>query len=274
MTDANNLPGLDALTPTLCQLLHIQPPALCNAAPLENVIAAAQEILEGQPLERVLIFAPDALGRYFIDRHAGYFEQSRNLARCEALVRAPFPPKTPVCFASMFTGTTPERHGITAPIRPTLKCDTFFDALLRAGKRVAMVAVYGSSCDLIFRDRPIPMTYYAERYDMEVAAQTGTLLIKDGADVIVAYQQEYDDLLHKTAPESPEALTAAARHARTYNEFAGAAAGDWRRFHHAIVFAPDHGCHFDPEIGRGTHGEDRPEDREVLHFYRFVKGAR
>jgi hypothetical protein len=33
-----------------------------------------------------------------------------------------------------------------------LACDTVFDALVRAGKKVAIVAVRDSSIDLIFRD--------------------------------------------------------------------------------------------------------------------------
>jgi len=269
MNDTQTLPGLDALTPTLCDLLEISPPAICDAAPLKAVTAAARAGFGGLPLERVLIYAPDALGRCFIERHAGFFESTRKLASQIALVRAPFPPKTPVCFASMFTGTTPERHGIMAPVRPVLKCDTFFDALVRAGKRVAMVAVEGSSCDLIFRERA--MAYYAERYDAEVTSRTLALLAADAADVVVAYHQEYDDLLHKTTPGGPEALAAAARHARTYGEFAAAAAFAWRRFNHAVIFAPDHGAHFDPDTGKGSHGNDHPFDREVLHFYRFVK---
>src|SRR5258706_14345046 len=55
------------------------------------------------------------------------------------------------------------QHGIKRYERPVLSCDTIFDALARAGKKVAIVAVRDSSIDLIFRERPID--YFSPTYD-------------------------------------------------------------------------------------------------------------
>jgi hypothetical protein len=54
-----------------------------------------------------------------------------------------------------FQGRRPDEHGVKKYERPVLRCETLFDALIAAGKRVAIVAVRGSSIDLLFRERPI-----------------------------------------------------------------------------------------------------------------------
>jgi hypothetical protein len=51
------------------------------------------------------------------------------------------------------TGAQPQVHGIQKKEKPVLTCDTIFDALIRSGKKIAIVAVKGSSIDLIFRKR-------------------------------------------------------------------------------------------------------------------------
>ena len=111
-------------------------------------------------------------------------------------LRSMTPPKTPVCFASMFTGAPPEVHGIRKYERPVLTCDTLFDALARAGKRAAIVAVRDCSMDIIFRSRPID--YFTEDYDPQVTERALELVRDGNHDFIVAYNQEYDDTLHRT----------------------------------------------------------------------------
>ena len=39
--------------------------------------------------------------------------------------------------------------------KPVLRCETIFDSLVNAGKKVAIVAVRNSSIDSIFRERTI-----------------------------------------------------------------------------------------------------------------------
>jgi hypothetical protein len=41
----------------------------------------------------------------------------------------------------------------------------------------------------------------------------------------------------------------------------------WNQYPRVIVFSPDHGAHLNNSDGRGTHGEDIPEDMEVNHYY-------
>jgi hypothetical protein len=116
-----------------------------------------------------------------------------------------------------------------------------------------------------FRERALD--YYSEPYDPEVLARATTLLAADEHDVIVAYQQAYDDTLHRTWPLSPECLEAARSHLDDFATLARAACRAWRGRAWAAVFAPDHGAHLDPATGRGDHGEDVPEDMHLFHCY-------
>jgi predicted AlkP superfamily pyrophosphatase or phosphodiesterase len=195
------------------------------------------------------------------------------LTRTQALVRvrSVFPPKTPVCFASMFTGAPPEVHGITTYVKPVLECDTLFDALVRAGKRVAIVAVRDSSVDLMFRGRDLD--YFSEPDDGLVTRRAEELIHLGKHDFMVVYHQQYDDILHRNTPDAPEALEAAGRHLRSFGDLADAVESAWASENRLIVFAPDHGAHVDPATGRGTHGEDIPDDMQVLHFYGMMRGV-
>jgi hypothetical protein len=215
----------------------------------------------------VLVYAADAIGRVFLDNHPEMKKRLVAATDVQLELRTMFPPKTPVCFASMFTGAQPEVHGIRKYERPVLTCDTLFDALARAGKRPAIVAVKDCSMDIIFRNRQID--YFTEQDDAAVFARALLLLKEDRHDFIVSYNQEYDDTLHRTRHDSPEAEAAAQRHVETFVRLWQATEEHWAGHNRALLFAPDHGAHFDAVEGKGDHGEDTPEDMDVLHFWRL-----
>jgi hypothetical protein len=93
------------------------------------------------------------------------------------------------------------------------------------------------------------------------------LVEADDHDVVLAYHQEYDDVLHRTTPRSREAIEALRRHVDTFVRLSQAVERCWGSYDRMIGFVPDHGGHIDPGTGRGTHGIDTPEDMEVRHFY-------
>jgi hypothetical protein len=264
--------------------MGIEPPAVCLAPPLESVLAAAPEPSVRQngdsPLERsdarysrhfavqrVLVYGADAIGRIFLDNHPDLKKRLVAVSDVQVELRAMFPPKTPVCFASMFTGAPPEVHGIRKYERPVLTCDTLFDALARAGKRAVIVAVKDCSMDIIFRNRPIDC--FSEEDDAAGRERTLSLLAADGHDFIVSYNQEYDDTLHRTRHDGPEALAAADRHVETFVRLCQATEEQWAGYNRAVLFVSDHGAHYDSAKGRSDHGEDIPEDMDVLHFWRL-----
>jgi hypothetical protein len=130
---------------------------------------------------------------------------------------------------------------------------------------VALVAVKNSSIDLIFRGRR--MDYYSEEYDPQVETRVLNLLADFDYDLIVAYHQEYDDLMHGSTPRDPQAMKAFQRHLTTFSTLTTAFNRKHTDRSHFIAFCPDHGTHIDPKNGKGSHGTDSPEDMKVRHFW-------
>ncbi len=267
MADYHQWDSIQSVTPTLCEILNIAPPAITTAPAHQPILAAAKQVFKARPVKKCLVFAPDALGLHLHQTHANLFDRVRGEAPFEICVQSVMPSVTPVCFASMFTGAEPAAHGITKYEKPVLSCETIFDALLKANKRVAIVAVADCSIDRIFRNRALD--YYSENHDRDVIARTITLLQQDQHDFILAYVQEYDDLLHETSPFAEQAIEGLVHHVTDFVTVNQAAKQFWSGYDHVIAFTPDHGAHFDEQIGQGNHGEDIPADMQVVHFYGF-----
>ncbi|OFZ15263.1 MAG: hypothetical protein A2X86_08030 [Bdellovibrionales bacterium GWA2_49_15] len=239
-------------------MMDVRPPKFGLASPIAELLHSPR------PISKALIYCPDAFGYHALQRFPEMHQRLKRASTHEVALSSMIPPKTPVCFASLFTGATIEEHGIKKYERPVLSCDTLFDALVRAGKKVAIVAVAGSSVDLIFRNRTLD--YFSMTYDSLVTAQTFALLKEGKHDVIVAYHQEYDDLLHKTEPFSPLAIKALQNHLETWEQFFSAAREAWKN-NYLLAFTPDHGAHLDPATNRGDHDHDCPEDMQLRHFF-------
>ena len=254
-----------SVTPTICRLTRVPLPELSTSEVIGKVVDAARSVLGDSPVEKCLVYAPDAIGEALFRDYSGEFEPVVRLAPVQVVLQSMFPPKTPVCFASMFTGALPKDHGIRQYEKPVLKCDTLFDALLRAKKRVAIAAVEGSSISLIFQQRAL--SYFIEEYDQRVNSRLLQVLHStDDYDFILAYNQEYDDALHRTTPRSNEAIKAMRNHLKSFEELAEAFLKRHRGHTRLVVFSPDHGGHVD-QNGKGNHGLDIPEDMEVRSFW-------
>jgi hypothetical protein len=257
-----------SLTPTICRLMGLNLP-LSSLSDVQNGLVEAVKKRGIDAITRCLVFAPDAIGRTIHDLYPNYFTEMEKAVIHHEYLDSIYPPKTPVCFASMFSGTTPEVHGIRRYERPVLTIDTLFDTLSRSRKRTAIIAVRNSSMDLIFRNRNID--YYSENYDGAVIEKTLTLLEEDKYDFMAVYNQEYDDCLHKTAPYSPECLAALERHNVNFLKLHDTLKRVWKHENWVLVYAPDHGAHFSPTDRLGTHGENIPEDMKLIHYYSFAR---
>jgi len=256
---------ITAITPTICRLMDIDLPRLSTDEIIEIVQEAKNNIIGDHPVEKCFIYAPDAIGEALFQRQTKEFEAIIQLAPVQVVLRSVMPPKTPVCFASMFTGAQPDEHGIKMYEKPVLGCDTLFDALIRAGKEVAIVAVRDSSISLIFLNRHFD--YFIEEYDQQVINRTHQILNDHDHDLILVYNQEYDDTMHRTTPRSEEALGAMRKHLETFVNLTESFLDRYKDHNCLTLFSPDHGCHIDPENGRGSHGLDMPEDMEVRSFW-------
>lgn len=256
--------AINSITPTLCRLMGVDVPASLDALSLEEVVSYAED-RKVVCCEKVLVFCPDAIGSFLFDKYPDDFRWVQENAPLKCKLQSVFPSFTPVCFASMFTGLMPQQHGINKYEKPILQCETLFDILVKHGKKVAIVAVKDSSIDRIFRGRPID--YYSEEYDAEAVVKAMELLSEDEHDFILVYNQAYDDRLHETSPESNEAMEAFRQNTRNFEILADAFHTAWGNYSRAILFAPDHGAHYNPEKKMGVHGTDLPEDMQVNHFF-------
>lgn len=256
---------ITSITPTICSLMAFPPPEISTTEVIHRVLESADKILGDHSVEKCLVYTPDAIGETLFKDYSSDFRQVIGLAPIQVLLRSVFPPKTPVCFGSMFTGALPRVHGITQYEKPVLRCDTLFDALLRSGKRVAVAAVEGCSIAKIFLERE--MDYFIEEYDLQVNGKVEQILRDDDYDFILFYNQEYDDKMHSTTPRNSEALEAMRRHLQTFEHLATEFLARYKERRRLILFSPDHGVHVDAETGRGNHGLDIPEDMEVRSFW-------
>lgn len=260
---------ITAITPTISKLLGVIPPTYSNANSIKDVIREADR--QGvEEVEKCLIYAPDAVGLQMFRKYNTLFDAVLACAPVTVPLRSVIPPITPVCYASMFTGAQPQVHGIQKKEKPVLTCDTIFDALIRSGKKIAVVAVKGSSIDLIFRRRQ--MRYFSEPDDQEVTYRTLEVIKSDNFDFIVAYHSEYDDTLHEMTPFCPEAIEALKHHIRAFSEFSKSMDVYWKKYHRMIWFAPDHGAHIDSQSGKGNHGDNDPKDMQVQHYIGIKPG--
>ncbi|NHJ84025.1 MAG: hypothetical protein FK734_01100 [Asgard group archaeon] len=259
-----------SLTPTICQLMDVQKPNISEAPVIKEVIDFTEKVVKSK-IDKCLIYAPDALGLNFYNKYKDKFQPVEEYTNFSVDLCSIFPPKTPVCFASMFTGAMPDVHGIKEYTKPILKCETIFDSFIAAGKKVAIIAVRNSSLDIIFQERKLD--YYSEEYDPEVIVRTMECLVEDDYDLLIVYQQEYDDALHKTSPESEDALKAADNHISQFVKVAKLVEKIWEKYNHMVIFTPDHGAHFDQEKGIGFHGDNIPDDMLIKHFYTIKPGV-
>jgi predicted AlkP superfamily pyrophosphatase or phosphodiesterase len=265
ITNFNAEGSIASLAPTVARLFSAVTPALASESPIESVLEMHKRVVCGEPIERCLIFCPDALGVHIWRSCMRHLDTITELAELRVPLLSVMPPKTPVCFASIFTGAKPIEHGILKYERPVLRCETLFDVLLRANQSIAIVSVRNCSIDLIFRERNIE--YFSEQYDEDVLLRAIGLVKENRHNLIIVYQQEYDDLLHKNDPFSELCVQAVTNHVNSFVIIARTAMNEWNRHNNAIIFAPDHGAHIDSASGHGDHGVNIPDDMQLFHWY-------
>ena len=148
-----------------------------------------------------------------------------------------------------------------------IKIDTIFDALLRAGKKPALVSTEKDSMGKIFLEREID--YYLCDSIEKVNAKAAQLIVENKHDFICVYNGNYDSRMHKTGPESAEALGELRTNAKAFGMFYEMIAEHWAGQNTLMGFAMDHGCH-EIDGDCGSHGLDMDEDLNITHFYKVL----
>lgn len=235
----------------------------CAAPPVEPL----QKLIEAEPVDRVVLYNPDAIALWLFEKYTADFLPVMTNARLTLPLQSVMPCVTPVCFATMYTGALPEVHGLKAYRKPVIKTDTVFDALLRAGKKCAIVSVENASMSKIFLERN--MDYFFFETTEEVLAKAADLIRQDEYDLLCVYDPDYDDAMHHCGPEGEGAMAALRRNAAAYADLAQVIRETKNGRRTLLGFAPDHGCH-EIDGGGGSHGLMMPEDMNIIHFYTVI----
>lgn len=233
---------------------------------LTPVDALVKRFSKSGKAQRVLIYNPDAVAFWLFQKYTDRFIPVMERTSMTLPMQTVFPPLTPVCFATMYTGAIPAVHGIRKYEKPIVRIDSLFDTLVRGGKKAALVTVENSSMAKIFLERPIG--YFLGRNDEEVEAIALDLIEKDEYDFLCIYHMDFDEWIHDNTPESPKSLEMLDKYNSSFAALADAAKKHWAHHDTLVAYAPDHGLHETIE-GIGNHFADIPADMNMVHFYGF-----
>ena len=261
--------SLDTLCAALAYAMGVEAPA--QAAPAnEDLVRFIDEAFGGEKADRVVMYNPDAIAQWIYEKYPTFCKKAKEKADIEVPFCTVMPSVTPVCFGTMYTGAQPAVHGIQAYEKPVIAIDTLFDALIRAGKKPALITYGKCSLSRIYLEREMDY-YHFEPGDIEmVNAKAAEVILRDEHDFILIYNGNYDSVMHKFGPESPEALAELRLNCHVYGMIANWIGEHWKGHNTLLGFAMDHGCH-EIDGGCGSHGLDMEEDLNIVHLYKAFK---
>jgi len=241
-----------SVAPTVCRLLGVRPP---RSAEMEPLVLVDETI---GPQERLAVVVIDAFGASTWDACRTVTPTFNALADRHLLhLRSVMPTVTPVNFATMLTGASPEVHEIRVRTEE-LKLETVFDVLREEGRTSATAARALSSLGILispFADRP---GLAESNLDDEVCA-IALKALRERVDLLWVQLLDVDDAGHKHGPTSSQGVSAAGAADGHLREIASEA---YRGGYGVIVLA-DHGQHTvtnDDGSRAGSHGTDSDED--------------
>jgi len=267
----NTIP-LTRFAATIATLCAIEPPKQAEP-PLDWVCDEVRKLSPG-PIDRVLIYNPDAVAQWLTQKYSAMFQPVLEHAPIRLPMTTMMPSVTPVCFGTMYTGARPEVHGIQKYAKPVIKIDTLFDTLLRAGKRPAIVATTGCSMARIFLERK--MDYFILPDAQAGLKKAQELIAEDRHDFLVVYNGDYDSTMHRRGTEAKASLDALRFQVEGFDTLARCVKKHGTRHNTLLAFSTDHGVHdLAGSMGAiGKHGTDMPEDINILHFLGVVPQGR
>lgn len=255
--------SLDTVCSALCYAMGIDAPK--EAAEKNPLLGEYIDKTAGAgKFDRIFMYNPDAIAQWIFEKYPMLFRELSGLCDVRLPLRCAMPSVTPVCFATMYTGAQPQVHGIMKYERPVVRIETIFDALIKNGKKAAILAEKGCSMSLIFNERE--MDYFIYDTVAEVNAKAAELILSDTYDFIAVYNGNYDTLMHKFGPESIEALSEARANTQAFSTFISIIKNNWKNHRTLFGFAMDHGCH-EIDGNCGSHGLDMEEDLNIMHLY-------
>lgn len=261
-----NKSSLDSICATLAYAMGIDPPrhAAQQNWDLANYI---DKKFEKKRADRVVMYNPDAIAQWIYQKYPYFFDDVKKHTDVEIPLAAVMPSVTPVCFGTMYTGAQPEVHGIQKYEKPIITIDTLFDAMLRAGKKVALITYGNCSLSRIFLERGLDYFHFEQGDIDAVNAKAVEVILRDEHDFIVIYNGNYDSVMHKTGPEGTQALGELRANCHVFSLLCELIKANWKHHNTLVGFAMDHGCH-EIDGGCGSHGLDMVEDINIVHLYK------
>jgi len=263
MADQLNSLSLTGLCATLADALGVERPAQAQP-PIAQLASLVARSTESGHVDRIFMYNPDAVAMWLYQKYTTMFDDVVKHTQLMLPMQTVMPSVTPVCFGTMYTGAYPEVHGIRKYEKPVIRIDTLFDAVIRAGKRCAIVCDTQCSMGKIFLERE--MDYFHYETMEEIAEKAVELIEKDCYDLLCVYQGNYDTLMHRNGPEAEISLQQLKENVANFDRFATLIQEKWAQHDTLIGFAMDHGCH-EIDGNLGSHGLDMPEDLNIMHFY-------
>ncbi len=256
--------SLDTLAAALAYAIKVEAPK-CAAPANSALVKYVDDTFGAQGADRVFMYNPDAIAEWLYRKHPELVSEVSERCDIELPMATVMPSVTPVCFGTMYTGAQPAVHGIQKYEKPVIKIDTIFDSVIRAGKKVAIVADSNCSMGKIFLERE--MDYFIYPTIEQINAKAAELILRDEHDFIAVYNGNYDTKMHKTGTESVVALSQLHANSRAFGTFCEMIQTHWKNHNTLVGFAMDHGCH-DIDGDVGSHGLDMDEDINILHLYK------
>ena len=256
---------------TVSRAIGIEPPKM--AEPGLDWVNEVLENLCKEGFDRVMIHNPDAVGEWLYEQYPDAFTPVLKHTQLTIPFKSPMPSVTPVCFGTMYTGVPPAVHGIQEYAKPVIPVDTFFEAALRAGKKVAVLATQNCSMNMIFLGKGHDV--YICSTEAEILEKAHELIVKDCYDILCVYTWMFDTNDHRYGPKAPEALESLYQQGQYFDQLATWVEENWKQHNTLIGFAPDHGVHKAPEGTlnskgkpiQGHHASDTPLDLNILHYF-------
>lgn len=258
--------SLDTVCAALCTVIGIEPPEMANTAN-EALVSYWKSVYGDEKADRIFMYNPDAVAEWIWKKYRGYLAEADADTELKIPLETVMPSVTPVCFGTMYTGAQPEVHGIRKYEKPIIAIDTIFDALIRAGKKPAIVAECECSMSKIYLGRE--MDYFIYPTIDEVNDKAAELIETDKYDFIAVYNGNYDHFMHGHGPESEEALAQLRLNSLAFDRLYGLIKEKWGSHRTLVGFAMDHGCH-EIDGGFGAHGLSMDEDLQITHFYKAI----
>lgn len=262
----HNPNSLDTICATLAYAMGIEPPK-CAAEKNADLAEYIDKIFDGGKADRVFMYNPDAVAQWIYEKYGYLCKAAKMHSDIEVPLATVMPSVTPVCFGTMYTGAQPSVHGIQKYEKPVITIDTLFDALLRAGKKPALITNGTCSLSRIFLERDMDYFHFEEGTIEEVNAKAVEVILRDEHDFILVYNGNYDSTMHKTGPESDASLAALHMNSHVFGMFSELIKKNWTGHNTLVGFAMDHGCH-EIDGSCGSHGLDMDEDINIVHLYR------